>query len=104
MGYGDASTLKRSKELGVTLQAYAPFTGNGESSLLSDPTVMKIAEAHGKSSAQVALRWLTQQGIPLVTATSDADHMKSDLDVFDFDLSSSEMDQLSALPSNLFIV
>ena len=65
--------------------------------VLSDPTVLAVAQERNKSTAQVGLKWLVQQGIALVTASNSAAHIQGDLDIFDFELSDAEMHRLSAV-------
>ena len=87
--------LEQAKEMDYLLTAYRPLS---KGTILNDETLQEIAEAHGKTPAQVALRWLIQQekvaAIP--KATSD-DHLKSNLDVFDFELSEEEMERIFGL-------
>ncbi|KAL1511330.1 hypothetical protein AB1Y20_006135 [Prymnesium parvum] len=78
--------------LGAKIQAYRPL---GQGRLMSSSTVHDIANAHGKSPAQVAVKWVVQQGHTAVTTTESIEHMRSNLDVFDWDLSSAEMSKLS---------
>jgi diketogulonate reductase-like aldo/keto reductase len=83
------------KRHGMILTAYCPIA-RGE--LLGDPVVQEIAKAHGKSPAQIALRWLVQQ--PMVAAVPRAleeAHIANNLDIFDFSLSTDDMDRLAAL-------
>jgi len=83
------------KKHGMILTAYCPVA-RGE--LLDDPVLAEIGKAHGKTVAQVALRWLIQQ--PMVAAVPRAlteQHIDEDLDVFDFALSDDEMRRISAL-------
>ena len=68
--------------------------------LLNDPVVGVIAQAHGKTHAQICLRWLIQQ--PMVAAVPRAleeAHIAENLDVFDFSLSEEEMRRIYALRS-----
>ena len=63
-----------------------------------DATLQEIGEAHGKSAAQVALRWLVQQEkVSAIPKATGEDHLRANLDVFDFELSDEEMDRVSAL-------
>ena len=83
------------KRHGMILTAYCPVA-RGE--LLNDPVVGEIAKVHGRSPAQIALRWLVQQ--PMVAAVPralDETHIADNLNVFDFSLSGAEMGRLSAL-------
>ncbi len=82
---------------GMILTAYCPVA-RGE--LLNDPVIGAVAKAHGKTAAQVALRWLIQQ--PMVAAVPRAlseAHIEENLDVFDFALTEDEMTRISALRS-----
>jgi diketogulonate reductase-like aldo/keto reductase len=88
-----------SEAFGTRVQAYRPLA-HGEGSLLADPTVKAIGRAHGKSSAQVALRWVVQLGQPLVTSTENPSHMVGDLDIFDWALTDEEMGMLSGLDTH----
>ena len=85
------------KRHGMILTAYCPVA---RGKLLDDPVLAEIAKAHGKTIAQVALRWLIQQ--PMVAAVPRAlteAHIDEDLDVFDFALSDEEMRRIAALRS-----
>ena len=64
---------------------------------MHDKTVVSVAQETNRSSAQVALRWLAQQGIPIVTSANNPEYIKSDIDIFDFDLSQDQMARLSAV-------
>ena len=66
--------------------------------LLSDPVITDIAAAHGKSTAQVALRWLIQQPqVAAVPRALEPHEIEEDIDLFDFELSDAEMDRIGAL-------
>mmetsp|Transcript_34832 Transcript_34832/g.81345 ORF Transcript_34832/g.81345 Transcript_34832/m.81345 type:complete len:303 (+) Transcript_34832:112-1020(+) len=93
----DDATLAESRKLGVHLTAYSPLGGITKVDVFHDATVLAIAAQHNRSAAQVALRWLTELQIPLITTTSSIAHAQSDLDIFDFTLSKEEMQQLSAV-------
>ena len=100
MGGGDdpAGLLSATERHGARVQAYRPLAqGAGVGSLLRDPTVASIAGAHGRSAAQIALRWVLQLGHALTTCTENVAHMRSDLEVFDFELSDDEMRRLNDL-------
>merc|ERR1712048_38260 len=84
-------TLEHCKKVGITYEAYSPLGGLSGVDVLSDPTVKAVAQAHNKSTAQVALRWISQKGAIAVTASGKASHDQGDLGIFDFDLTSSEM-------------
>ena len=70
-------------------QCLSRKVGGGSSNVLGAALMKQIADAHGVSTAQVALRWLTQQGIPAITAAtaSQTAYMKEDLAIFNWTLS-----------------
>lgn len=85
------------KRHGMILTAYCPVA---RGKLLDDPVVGEIAKKHGKSTAQICLRWLIQQ--PMVAAVPRAleeAHIAENLDVFNFSLTEEEMRRISALRS-----
>ena len=89
---------------GIVYMSYSPLCGgsNGSScqhgSVMHQPQVQAIAKAHGKSAAQVALKWLVQQGRPLATAVAREDFAREDLDLWSWgELSDREMRALAAI-------
>ncbi len=64
---------------------------------LKDPTIMKIAEAHGKTPAQVILRWHMQEGFSAIPGASNPDYIKENIAIFDFELTDGEMAQMRSL-------
>jgi diketogulonate reductase-like aldo/keto reductase len=60
----------------------------------------RIGKAHGKSAAQVSLRYLVERGVLAIPRSADPEHLKSNLDVFDFALSAHDMAELKALNKN----
>jgi diketogulonate reductase-like aldo/keto reductase len=82
----------------VLLTAYSPL---GHGGVLSDPAVREVATRHGVSPAQVALRWAIQhEGVVAIPKATSRDHLAANLDVFDFELSEAEMEQIRQ-PSKL---
>ena len=69
----------------------------GRNNLFTDPTLTAIAEAHGKSVAQVTLRWLIQRGIVTIPKSVRRERMEQNLDVFDFTLSDDEMARIAPM-------
>ena len=59
----------------------------------------KIAAAHGKSTAQVSLRWILQQGVVPLPKSVHVDRLKQNMELFDFELSNEEMQTIAALPN-----
>ena len=90
-------------ERGILTQAWSPIGGitfyrDGQhSSTLQDPVIGKIAKAHGKSPAQVMLRWGVQQGRSVIPKSTKPHRIVENLDVFDFDLTADELAAIDAL-------
>lgn len=82
---------------GISYSAYSPLGGLDGIDVFNDPTVKAIGKAHGVSAAQVALRWLVQQNITVVTAANNLEYIKEDIDLFSFSLTATEMQTLAAL-------
>ncbi|XP_071779199.1 putative oxidoreductase YtbE [Centroberyx gerrardi] len=82
------------EEHSVCFQAYSSL-GKGE--LVTDPVVMEVAQECGRTPAQVLLRWAVQQGVPVLPKSSHPGRVEENARLFDFTLSDSNMDRLSAL-------
>lgn len=94
--YQRAGELALLAELGVRPQAWAPFA-EGLSGLFDDPTLTEVAARHGRSAAQVALRWNLQRGVPVIPKSTHRARMAENLAVWDFALDEGEMARLAAL-------
>jgi 2,5-diketo-D-gluconate reductase B len=87
--------LEQAKDMDYLLTAYSPIA---KGAVLNDRTLLEIGEAHGKTPAQVALRWLIQQEkVAAIPKARGEDHLKGNLDVFNFELSNEEMERISGL-------
>ncbi|CAL8137516.1 unnamed protein product [Orchesella dallaii] len=98
------------KKLGISVCAYAPFGSPGRKTfyaargvqfesngLLEDPTVARIANKYGKTSAQILLRFLTQQGVIVIPKSVNPTRIQQNIQVFDIQLSPEEIKELEAL-------
>lgn len=81
---------------GTVIQAWGPLA-QGNPDAMDSPVLKLIAEAHGKSVAQVMLRWLVQRGIPMVAKSTHRARLDENIDIFDFQLSEVEMDAIAAM-------
>ena len=81
---------------GVQPEAWAPF-GEGRGGLFENPVLAAIGEAHGKTTAQVMLRWNLQRGVVVIPKSVHRERMEQNLDVFDFELTDAEMAQIVLL-------
>lgn len=84
------------EKYGVQMEAWAPF-GEGRGGLFDDPVLNAIGAAHGKTAAQVILRWHLQRGVVVIPKSTHIERMRENLDVFDFALSGDEMAAIAAL-------
>ena len=81
-------------EHGITLEAWAPIMRGG---VFRIPEILTIAERHGKSAAQVTLRWILQKGIVAIPKSVHRDRIAENADLYDFALSAEEMAVMDAL-------
>jgi diketogulonate reductase-like aldo/keto reductase len=82
------------RALGVAVEAYSPLT-RGKN--LNDPIPVSIAKAHGKSSAQVFIRWSLQHEFVVIPKSARRERIESNAQVYDFALTSQEMEQLDSV-------
>lgn len=80
----------------VKLEGWGPL-GQGNANLLKDPVITKIADAHGKNAGQVILRFEVQEGIIVFPKSTKPERIKSNMDIFDFELTESEMNEMRGL-------
>nr|WSX53738.1 aldo/keto reductase [Streptomyces sp. NBC_00974] len=81
---------------GVQIESWGPFA-EGRNNLFTHPVLANIAAAHGKSVAQVVLRWLVQRGVVVIPKSVRPARMAENLDVFDFELTAGQMASVAAL-------
>jgi 2,5-diketo-D-gluconate reductase A len=92
---GRAAERAYHAEHGIVTESWSPLSANGD--VLSEPALGPIAEGHGKSPAQVVLRWHLQHGLVVIPRTSKPARLPENLDVFDFTLTEGEMASIDAL-------
>ncbi len=90
----DAQEYMAGKE--VAMEGWAPFA-EGRNDLFRNEVLARIGEAHGKTVAQVVLRWLLQRGVVCIPKSTHRDRMEQNFDVFDFALGDDEMVAIAAL-------
>ena len=83
-------------EHNVALEAWGPL-GQGSKELLADPAIAAIAEAHGKDLGQTILRFLVQEGAIVFPKSTRPERIRSNMEIFDFELTAQEMDAIRAL-------
>ena len=82
------------REHGIATEAWSPLA---QGALLKEPNVQEIAEAHGKSLAQVILRWHIQQGNIIFPKSNNRERIEENFQIFDFELSDDEQASITAL-------
>lgn len=91
---------KKAKEImqkyGTQIMSWGPFA-EGKNDYFNNPVLREIGEAHGKSSAQAALRFLIQSGVVIIPKSVHKERMEQNFDVFDFTLSADEMKKIESL-------
>jgi diketogulonate reductase-like aldo/keto reductase len=78
----------------MAVVAYSPVA---KGKVKNDATLAAIGQRHGKSAAQVCLRWLVQQNVSAIPRTSRLERLSENIDIFDFELSDEEMRAISAM-------
>jgi 2,5-diketo-D-gluconate reductase A len=105
--FRQSEVLAADAEHGILSQAWSPIGGitfyrdGSHGSTLADPTITKIAEAHGKTAAQVMLRWHLQQGRQVIPKSVTPSRIAENFQVFDFDLTADELAAIDALDTGV---
>jgi D-xylose reductase len=106
------SLIRLAKDEGIAVTAYSTFgpqsfveldwqKAKDTPILFEHPVVVKAAEKHGKTPAQILLRWATQRGLAVIPKSNNKARLQQNLDVTSFDLSQEELDGISGLDRNL---
>lgn len=96
--YQDRDVVPFIQDKGIVVQAWFPFGGRGwTKSVLGHPDIAKIAKIHGKTAAQIILRWNLQRNVSVIPGSSNPAHIKENTEIFDFELSDSDMKTIASL-------
>ena len=99
--YQSADMKEHIAQYGTVLESWFPLGGRGNTqTLFNDPVISAIAAAHGKTSAQVILRWHLQDGHIAIPGSHNEKHIQENFNIFDFELTPDEMMQIAALDKN----
>lgn len=94
--------IKFCKDNGVVVVAYSPLgavgTFYGTNRVMESEALKEIAEARGKTVAQVSLRWAVEQGIGVVVKSFNKERMQQNLDIFDWELNADEYKKIAGIP------
>ena len=89
------------RQYGTVMESWFPLGGRGNTqTLFHDEVISGIAQAHGKTSAQIILRWHLQAGNIAIPGSSNEDHIQENFEIFDFELTDEEMEQMTGLDRN----
>lgn len=80
----------------IQIECWYPL-GHADNRLLNADTLSTIADAHGKSVVQIILRWHMQEGFSAVPGSTNQEHIRENIDIFDFELTDAEMEQIRAM-------
>lgn len=84
------------KKYGVQIQAWAPLA-EGKNNIFGDEALKAIGDKYNKTNAQVVLRYLIQRGVSVIPKTVNKERMKQNFDLFDFELSEEDMNNIASL-------
>ncbi|HEX9018414.1 MAG TPA: aldo/keto reductase [Anaerolineaceae bacterium] len=91
--------IKVMREYKVQPEGWAPFA-EGKQNLFTHETLTQIASRHGKTVGQVVLRWNVQRGVVVIPKSTHKERIQENLDIFDFELSDGDMEQIKTLDEN----
>ena len=94
--FDQSATIAASRKRGLTVTAYSPVA---RGRVAGDAVLGRIGKTHGKTAAQVCLRFLVQQDIVVIPKTSRSERLKENLAIFDFKLTPAEMKEIAGLAS-----
>lgn len=94
--YQREDELKLMQEMGVQTEAWAPFA-EGLKGMFTEPILAEIAEKHGKTPAQVILRWNIEHGVIVIPKTVHKERMAENLAIWDFELDAEDMKKIASL-------
>ncbi len=96
--YQDSRVIRHIQSLELAVQSWYPLGGRGYTeALLENKTLCQIAAVHGKSPAQVILRWDLQRGVVVIPGSSNEKHICENISIFDFTLTNEEMERIATL-------
>ena len=83
----------------IKIQAWYPL-GHGDKSLINEEVFSKLAKKYGKSNVQIILRWHIQAGNIVIPGATNPEHIKANIDIFDFELTDEEMQEIAKVNKN----
>jgi len=102
-GYSQEAAVAYCKENDVLPMAWSPLGRGRENATIGNSVLVRLSKKYGKSIQQINLRFLLQKGILPIPKASSAEHMKANLNVFDFELSEDDISILSNMPQTAWL-
>ena len=94
--YSQKDLRDRYRKEGISIEAWYPL-GHGDAGLMGEKVFEKLSEKYNKSKVQIILRWHMQSGNIAIPGSKNPEHIKSNMDIFDFTLTGEEMDRIAGL-------
>lgn len=97
--FNNFELVKYCQSLGIVVEAWSPLGGTG-SHIFENPTLIELGKKYGKDVAQIIIRWHLQNNIVALVKSVNDDRIKSNINVYDFELSKEDMDIINSLERN----
>ena len=94
--YQQKELKEKIKKYGIVLESWFPL-GHGDRTMLTEPLLLELSQKYKKSTTQILLRWQIQSGNVVIPGGKSEEHIKSNIDIFDFKKEKEDMDRLAAL-------
>ncbi|HCY68194.1 MAG TPA: hypothetical protein DHU62_05610 [Firmicutes bacterium] len=96
--YPQEELRKVTDKLDIKIMSWYPLGGKGMTAeLLENPTIVNLANKHHKTSAQIVLKWHIEMEVIVIPGSKNIDHIKDNIDLFDFTLTKEDMNQIASL-------
>ncbi|MDO4556185.1 MAG: aldo/keto reductase [Lachnospiraceae bacterium] len=97
--YPETELKNYMKEIGAVIMAWYPL-GHGDTKLINEPVFTELTSKYGKSNVQIILKWHIQSGNVVIPGSKNPEHIKDNINLFDFALTDEEMNKINALDNN----
>lgn len=98
--YPQNEMKEKLREYGTKIQAWFPLGGRGNDLVLTEDIIKELADKYKKSPAQIILRWHNQKGVIVIPGSKNVEHIKDNIDIFDFKLTEEDIKKIDELNKN----